>query len=258
MFLYKSKIRTIIITNITKCFQTRTYKGVCMKLNAKIIGERLRALRKEKGYNQTELTRILEEEYYINHKRAYIGRIERGEDKALLDLPLLEALSDIFNCDIGYLIGEIEEHTQENKYICDRLNISEKAADNIKACCQGENKDIFNALCENDNLFNVVVPAIQECINVVVSNSTVEYRILFEAEKLDEEQLSILENKANEMAAEYNNKAVEFSYIDAGIYKLSVESTQIYKNIIEEVSEPIIKANNKKYEEYAKSLGINV
>lgn len=238
----------------------RTYKGVCMKLNAKIIGERLRALRKEKGYNQTELTRILEEEYYINHKRAYIGRIERGEDKALLDLPLLEALADIFNCDIGYLIGEIEEHTQENKYICETLNISERASDNIKACCHGENKDIFNALCEHDNLFDIVIPAIQECVYELVSHNRpqIDYRLLQSAQILNENELSILENIANEMAAEYNNKAVEFSYIDAGIYKLSVESTQIYKNIIEEVSEPIIKANNKKYEEYAKSLGINV
>lgn len=228
-----------------------------MKIDYKKMGDRVLKLRKEKDYSQGKLSAILEDEYYINCSRQRISKIEHGNNNKI-DLSLLEALSDIFNCDIGYLIGEIEEHTQENKYICDRLNISEKAADNIKACCQGENKDIFNALCEHDNLFNVVVPAIQECINVVVSNSTVEYRILFEAEKLDEEQLSILENKANEMAAEYNNKAVEFSYIDAGIYKLSVESTQIYKNIIEEVSEPIIKANNKKYEEYAKSLGINV
>lgn len=228
-----------------------------MKIDYKKMGDRVLKLRKEKDYSQGKLSAILEDEYYINCSRQRISNIEHGNNNKI-DLSLLEALSDIFNCDIGYLIGEIEEHTQENKYICDRLNISEKAADNIKACCQGENKDIFNALCEHDNLFNVVVPAIQECINVVVSNSTVEYRILFEAEKLDEEQLSILENKANEMAAEYNNKAVEFSYIDAGIYKLSVESTQIYKNIIEEVSEPIIKANNKKYEEYAKSLGINV
>ena len=228
-----------------------------MKIDYKKMGDRVLKLRKEKDYSQGKLSAILEDEYYINCSRQRISNIEHGNNNKI-DLSLLEALSDIFNCDIGYLIGEIEERTQENKYICDRLNISEKAADNIKACCHGENKDIFNALCEHDNLFNVVVPAIQECINVVVSNSTVEYRILFEAEKLDEEQLSILENKANEMAAEYNNKAVEFSYIDAGIYKLSVESTQIYKNIIEEVSEPIIKANNKKYEEYAKSLGINV
>ena len=241
----------------------RTYKGVCMKLNAKIIGERLRALRKEKGYNQTELTRILEEEYYINHKRAYIGRIERGEDKALLDLPLLEALSDIFNCDIGYLIGEIEEHTQENKYICDRLNISEKAADNIKACCHGENKDIFNALCEHDNLFDIVIPAIQECVYELVSHSRpqLDYSILQSAQILDESGLSTLENIANEMAEKQNNKKVSLltnSIINAGIYKLSVESTQIYKNIIEAISESIINAKKMKYEEYAKSLGINV
>lgn len=238
----------------------RTYKGVCMKLNAKIIGERLRALRKEKGYNQTELTRILEEEYYINHKRAYIGRIERGEDKALLDLPLLEALSDIFNCDIGYLIGEIEEHTQENKYICDRLNISEKAADNIKACCHGENKDIFNALCEHDNLFDIVIPAIQECVYEFVSHSIPQqkYRLLQSAQTLNENELSILEDKINEMKEKQKNKKVSFKRINAGIYQLSVESTQIYKNIIEAVSEPIIKAKDKKYEEYAKSLGINV
>lgn len=241
----------------------RTYKGVCMKLNAKIIGERLRALRKEKGYNQTELTRILEEEYYINHKRAYIGRIERGEDKALLDLPLLEALSDIFNCDIGYLIGEIEEHTQENKYICDRLNISEKAADNIKACCHGENKDIFNALCEHDNLFDIVIPAIQECVYELVSHSRpqLDYRFLQSAQILDESGISTLENIANEMAEKQNNKKVSLltnSIINAGIYKLSVESTQIYKNIIEAISESIINAKKMKYEEYAKSLGINV
>lgn len=236
----------------------RTYKGVCMKVNEKVIGERIKALRKEKGYNQTELSRILEDKYYINHKRAYIGRIERGEDKSLLDLPLLEALSDIFNCDIGYLVGEIEEHTQENKYICDKLNLSEKAVDNIKSCCHSEEKEVFKALCENDNLFDVVVPAICECIDEVVSKSTLSYRMLLTAEKLDTEQLRIIEDKAKEMAAGDNKKAVTFPYINAGIYQLSVESTQIYKSVIDVIAKPQIEKNNAEYREYAKSLGISV
>lgn len=242
----------------------RTYKGVCMKLNAKIIGERLRALRKEKGYNQTELTRILEEEYYINHKRAYIGRIERGEDKALLDLPLLEALSDIFNCDIGYLIGEIEEHTQENKYICDRLNISEKAADNIKACCHGENKDIFNALCEHDNLFNVVVPTIAECAMYKVKLDTSSYDTSKRfSEFKDNELTSLLSNTAQRLSADFENKTVR-PHLEAGIYKLSVESTKVYESVIDVVSKPQLEVNyreidkeiekdNREYDEYIKN-----
>ena len=81
------------------------------------------------------------------------------------------------------------------------------------------------------------------------------------AQILDESGISTLENIANEMAEKQNNKKVSLltnSIINAGIYKLSVESTQIYKNIIEAISESIINAKKMKYEEYAKSLGINV
>lgn len=230
-----------------------------MKIDYKKMGDRVLKLRKEKDYSQGKLSAILEDEYYINCSRQRISNIEHGNNNKI-DLSLLEALSDIFNCDIGYLIGEIEEHTQENKYICDRLNISEKAADNIKACCHGENKDIFNALCEHDNLFDIVIPAIQECVYEFVSHSIPQqkYRLLQSAQTLNENELSILEDKINEMKEKQKNKKVSFKRINAGIYQLSVESTQIYKNIIEAVSEPIIKAKDKKYEEYAKSLGINV
>lgn len=230
-----------------------------MKIDYKKMGDRVLKLRKEKDYSQGKLSAILEDEYYINCSRQRISKIEHGNNNKI-DLSLLEALSDIFNCDIGYLIGEIEEHTQENKYICDRLNISEKAADNIKACCHGENKDIFNALCEHDNLFDIVIPAIQECVYEFVSHSIPQqkYRLLQSAQTLNENELSILEDKINEMKEKQKNKKVSFKRINAGIYQLSVESTQIYKNIIEAVSEPIIKAKDKKYEEYAKSLGINV
>ena len=233
-----------------------------MKIDYKKMGDRVLKLRKEKDYSQGKLSAILEDEYYINCSRQRISNIEHGNNNKI-DLSLLEALSDIFNCDIGYLIGEIEEHTQENKYICDRLNISEKAADNIKACCHGENKDIFNALCEHDNLFDIVIPAIQECVYELVSHSRpqLDYRLLQSTQILDESGLSTLENIANEMAEKQNNKKVSLltnSIINAGIYKLSVESTQIYKNIIEAISESIINAKKMKYEEYAKSLGINV
>lgn len=233
-----------------------------MKIDYKKMGDRVLKLRKEKDYSQGKLSAILEDEYYINCSRQRISKIEHGNNNKI-DLSLLEALSDIFNCDIGYLIGEIEEHTQENKYICETLNISERAADNIKACCHGENKDIFNALCEHDNLFDIVIPAIQECVYELVSHSRpqLDYRILQSAQILDESGISTLENIANEMAEKQNNKKVSLltnSIINAGIYKLSVESTQIYKNIIEAISESIINAKKMKYEEYAKSLGINV
>ena len=230
-----------------------------MKIDYKKMGDRVLKLRKEKDYSQGKLSAILEDEYYINCSRQRISKIEHGNNNKI-DLSLLEALSDIFNCDIGYFIGEIEEHTQENKYICDRLNISEKAADNIKSCCQGENKDIFNALCEHDNLFDIVIPAIQECVYELVSHSRpqLNYRLLQSAQILNEDGVSILADIANEMSEKQKNKKVSFSIINAGIYKLSVESTQIYENIIEAISEPIINANKMKYEEYVKSLGINV
>lgn len=234
-----------------------------MRIDYKKMGERVLTLRKSKDYSQGKLAAILADEYYINCSRQHISKIEHGNNKKI-DLSLLEALSDIFGCDIGYLIGEIEEHTQENKYICETLNISEKAADNIKACCHGENKDIFNALCEHDNLFNVVMPTIAECVVYKVKIDTSHYETQKRFSEYKNDKLtSLLSNVTQNLFTDFENKTIQ-PHLEAGIYKLSVESTKVYESVIDVVSKPQLEVNyreidkeiekdNREYDEYIKN-----
>lgn len=82
----------------------------------------------------------------------------------------LYALCEIFNCDIWYLLGEVEEKTKTIHDICERTHLSEKAVTNLLKYCDGISREhnarlfdvkenrysILNALLENDDFFRLL------------------------------------------------------------------------------------------------------
>lgn len=86
-----------------------------MKYNFVEIGDRLRNLRKKNGYSQEKLLEILDTEYGFHISRNVLSNIENGCQKAdNFKLGLLLALSDIYGCDVGYLLCEYDNITGRN------------------------------------------------------------------------------------------------------------------------------------------------
>jgi transcriptional regulator with XRE-family HTH domain len=86
-----------------------------MKYNFTKIGDRLRDLRKKNGYSQEKLLEILDTEYGFHISRNVLSNIENGCQNAdNFKLGLLFALSDIYGCDVGYLLCEYDNITGRN------------------------------------------------------------------------------------------------------------------------------------------------
>ena len=81
-----------------------------MNIDYKLIGERIKQTRKERGMTQELLAEKL------NVSIGYVSQIERGVTKISLDL--LGAISAIFSCDVSDLIREsavASKHYRENE-----------------------------------------------------------------------------------------------------------------------------------------------
>ena len=65
------------------------------------IGERIKISRKSRGYSQDELGRL------IGVQGTAIGNYERGEREP--DRDTIEALADVFNTTMGWLMGDGEK-----------------------------------------------------------------------------------------------------------------------------------------------------
>ena len=209
------------------------------------IGNNIRKLRIECDMSQDDLVEIMNTRYKLRYTRQRIGRIENGDGSQLITAAMLDALTDIFNCDVGYIVGEIEERTQENKYICNALGISEKALNKIKACCHSDMRDVFNALCEDKALYKSILPRLAICINDEIENSIYMRDYVDNLKKLDLDEQIIVADLVHNLATQKNNTNLETSIIDSQLYALSVDSTNLYKNIIKKISSPVVKQNEK-------------
>lgn len=90
----------------------------------KLIGSRIKEEREHLGLTQTELlNRIYKSEK--SHKT--LTAWETG--KRLPDLDSLALMADIFHCDIGYLLGDYNEHTRVSSDIVKETALSEKAVE---------------------------------------------------------------------------------------------------------------------------------
>ena len=76
-----------------------------MNIDYKLIGERIKRVRKSRGMTQD----VLAEQLSVSI--GYVSQVERGITKISLDL--LGAISVILNCDIAYLISESAVNSAE-------------------------------------------------------------------------------------------------------------------------------------------------
>ena len=103
-----------------------------MEYNYQEIGDRIREKRKELHYNQDEFLEILKENG-IHISRNTLSKIESGIlPPEKFSISLLTTMCELFNCDIGYLLGEYTQRTRKEKVIQEEIHLSDKAISNIK------------------------------------------------------------------------------------------------------------------------------
>ena len=76
-----------------------------MNIDYKLIGERIKRIRKSNGVTQEVLAE------HLDVSIGYVSQVERGITKISLDL--LAAISTVLGCDIAYLVSESAINSNE-------------------------------------------------------------------------------------------------------------------------------------------------
>lgn len=76
-----------------------------MNIDYKLIGERIKRMRKSNGVTQEVLAE------HLDVSIGYVSQVERGITKISLDL--LAAISTVLGCDIAYLVSESAINSNE-------------------------------------------------------------------------------------------------------------------------------------------------
>ena len=112
----------------------------------KTIGERIKNARKSAKLTQEDLANEL------SVRRDRISKMESGEDKHL-NLSHLIEMSKLFNCDIGYLLGEYDAQSAAVEKISEITGLSPKAIKTLRK----ETTGLFPIPKKNYPDFGVVV-----------------------------------------------------------------------------------------------------
>lgn len=93
-------------------------------INPDDLAEKLKSIRKEKGLDQKELASLL----HVSRQTV----IEWEKGRATPKSDYLIALCNLYDRDIDYLIGRLEEPTHDIKFICDQTGLSARAVLKLK------------------------------------------------------------------------------------------------------------------------------
>ncbi|NCB52846.1 MAG: XRE family transcriptional regulator [Clostridia bacterium] len=104
----------------------------------KRISVSIQTQRRAKGWTQSELA----EKAGYSMVRS-VGCWEKGE---AITLPLLEKLSKLFECDIGYLLGEYEEETKSTSDLVAKTGLTEKAVERLRMLHKGAERSLQKRL----------------------------------------------------------------------------------------------------------------
>lgn len=117
--------------------------------NNKTVAEIIQAERKKLGLTQNEVA-----------KKIFVTRqaiISWESNKSVPDIYKLRDLSDVFNCDIGHLVGEYAETTREINDVCEKTHLSENAIKNLVKYDKGSSIiEIINRLLESERFIDLL------------------------------------------------------------------------------------------------------
>lgn len=120
---------------------------------AKEIGRRITTERERLKLSRKEL---LPKIYKSEQSHKMLASWEKGE--RLPDLDSLALMAELFDCDIGYLLGDYDEHRRLTADVCKETDLSEQAVSRIISY-KTENPEYtqsLNFLLESDNFEEVL------------------------------------------------------------------------------------------------------
>jgi transcriptional regulator with XRE-family HTH domain len=126
-----------------------------LKYNFADIAVRIRDIRKNSGLSQEQLIGELKNKYDFSISRNTLSKIENGEKK-FFTFDFLYTFAEMFDCDIGYLLGEYKEKKQETHQICSATGLSENALykiQNEKTNCRIQQ---FNQIIEDKSFWEIL------------------------------------------------------------------------------------------------------
>jgi len=125
-----------------------------MKYNHEITGQIIKRERNAAGKSQSELCSDLKENYNFHITRKTLSAIENGKYYSY-NCDLLYSLCEIFNCEMGYLLGEYECKTGRNTDIKKETGLNESAIEKLSKMQFINNanglSDILNLLINHQN-----------------------------------------------------------------------------------------------------------
>ncbi len=118
----------------------------------KTVGERIETERTEKGWSRKEL---LPKIYKSIESHKTLTAWESG--KRLPDLDSLARMAELFECDVGYLIGDYDERTRDGTDIAKASGLDKAAADKLVAMKDDESAILsLNTLFTSDSFLEML------------------------------------------------------------------------------------------------------
>lgn len=127
------------------------------------IAERIRTRRKSLGVSQNRFIEMLND-IGVRISRNRLSRIENDGEQAEYTLDFLLGCCKLFDCDLGYLLGEYDESRESLHYICEHTGLTEKALQNILVLNEYNSRDwgldLYNDFVGKDDFIDLVCAAI--------------------------------------------------------------------------------------------------
>lgn len=144
-----------------------------MEYNFIKIGDRIRAIRKSKNISQDNLIEVFGNDYNFSISRNTLSKIENG-DGARLTFDFLLCFSKWAKCDIGYLLGEYDEKTQNSHQLCEITGLNETSINFLLSVKSLKIGDIINIPVEaNKKVLSVIRNELEHpiyIINILLNN----------------------------------------------------------------------------------------
>lgn len=209
-----------------------------MEYNFEKIGDRIRSERKKKKWSQKDLLIQLSGKEISIHRNT-LSDIENGCKKGVFSLPLLTALSELFNCEVGYLLCEFDCKTGRNTDVSNATGLTDDA---INALMDMSQQDLLvaNALIERGDII-LFRYALQNYYRK--SHKTITISGIGEQSQIEtKESNKIFQYLSNEFIHDIFNGLVHDKKITNCFMRESVtEYWKAFENVIEE--------NNALYEQ---------
>lgn len=119
-----------------------------------VFRDRFTKARERKGYKLKDIAQLLDPNNEDINAESKVKQWSAGHN--LPKAETLIKLADILGCDLDYLVGNIEEKSHNDKFICEETGLSESALEYIKELPEME-KDILNEfLCPESGLSTIL------------------------------------------------------------------------------------------------------